>query len=200
MKAIREAYKKLVKPYRHFSEVIMQNAASISKIIDIAIKRNATKEQVVFVEIGVHMGGSFFLIGECFQQANKKVFGIGIDIFDQKYHKTTKMLPDKAVEALSPSFPYVLIQGNSHEAEVLEQLKKHLDGRKIDFLFIDGDHTPNGCMKDYRMYGPLVRPGGVIAFDDINNRPKDTWRKIKEETKKNSEGFGGMGVVYVGGK
>jgi cephalosporin hydroxylase len=195
-KKIRAIYKKLVKPYKHFTEVIMQNVAAISNVIEITIKRNTSQEQVIFVEIGVHMGGSFFFIGECFRQAGKEVLGIGIDIFDQKYHKTTKMLPDKAVAALQPLFPYILIEGDSHKEATLKKLKQYLNNKKVDFLFIDGDHTPAGCMQDYKMYGPLVRKGGLIAFDDINNRPKEAWQEIKKQTK-NCQGFGGIGIVYV---
>jgi cephalosporin hydroxylase len=37
----------------------------------------------------------------------------------------------------------------------------------VDFLFIDGDHSYEGVKKDFELYSPLVRPGGLIAFHDI---------------------------------
>ena len=42
-----------------------------------------------------------------------------------------------------------------------------LGGHSVDFLFVDGDHEYEGVRKDCNLYGPLVRPGGLIAFHDI---------------------------------
>jgi predicted O-methyltransferase YrrM len=39
----------------------------------------------------------------------------------------------------------------------------------IDFLFIDADHSQNGCAADLEMWFPHVRAGGVIAGDDYNH-------------------------------
>ena len=39
--------------------------------------------------------------------------------------------------------------------------------RKIDFLFIDGDHSYKGVTTDFRLYSPLVKDYGNIAFHDI---------------------------------
>jgi predicted O-methyltransferase YrrM len=37
---------------------------------------------------------------------------------------------------------------------------------KINFLFIDGDHSIKGCQQDFEMYAPKVAVGGYIAFHD----------------------------------
>jgi predicted O-methyltransferase YrrM len=42
-----------------------------------------------------------------------------------------------------------------------------LGDKKIDFCFIDGDHTYEGVRKDFEMYSRLVRNGGIVAFHDI---------------------------------
>jgi len=42
-----------------------------------------------------------------------------------------------------------------------------LRDNKVDFLFIDADHSYEGVKKDFEMYSPLVRKGGIIAFHDI---------------------------------
>jgi hypothetical protein len=36
----------------------------------------------------------------------------------------------------------------------------------MHFLFIDGDHSIEGCRFDFEHYGPKVLPGGYIAFHD----------------------------------
>ncbi|MFN8207210.1 MAG: class I SAM-dependent methyltransferase [Bacteroidales bacterium] len=37
----------------------------------------------------------------------------------------------------------------------------------IDFLFIDGDHSIEGCDFDFTHFSPFVRRGGYIAFHDF---------------------------------
>lgn len=60
-----------------------------------------------------------------------------------------------------------VLLGDSHQPEMLEHVTAALGGRGIDFLFIDGDHSAAGARSDFEMYGPLVRPGGIIAFHDV---------------------------------
>jgi predicted O-methyltransferase YrrM len=38
--------------------------------------------------------------------------------------------------------------------------------RPIDLLFIDGDHSYEGCSGDLRAWMPFVRPGGWVTFHD----------------------------------
>lgn len=60
-----------------------------------------------------------------------------------------------------------LVLGNSHEDATRKGVERALDTRPVDFLFIDADHTFEGVKRDFEMYAPLVRPGGIIAFHDI---------------------------------
>jgi len=60
-----------------------------------------------------------------------------------------------------------LIRGDSHDPMTLREVKTILGTRELDFLFVDGDHTYWGVKRDYEMYSPLVRKGGIIAFHDI---------------------------------
>ncbi len=39
--------------------------------------------------------------------------------------------------------------------------------RSFDFAFIDGDHSYEAVMCDLWLLDPLLRPGGVIVFDDV---------------------------------
>lgn len=59
------------------------------------------------------------------------------------------------------------IVGDSHHPDTFSALLERLDGRPIDTLFIDGDHSYAGARADHDLYAPLVRPGGLIAFHDI---------------------------------
>jgi cephalosporin hydroxylase len=197
-KEIREELNRLLKGRKDRREVIMQTQHGACRLVDFILQHFKEQKEVVFVEIGVHMGGSFVLIGNCLLQAGKTVVAIGIDIFNMTYDKHTTLPPDQAVAALNPQFLWGIIEGDSHEKKTLNKLKDDLQGRGIDLLFIDGDHSVEGCLEDYTMYRPLVRKGGLIVFDDVNNKPKKAWEKIRKRCK-HTTGFHGFGVVYVGG-
>jgi predicted O-methyltransferase YrrM len=40
------------------------------------------------------------------------------------------------------------------------------DSGDVDFVFIDGDHSPEGCREDWDVWHGHVRPGGAVAFHD----------------------------------
>ena len=71
-----------------------------------------------------------------------------------------------------------LIRADSHDPKTFETVKEILGDRKVDFLFIDGDHTYEGVKRDFEMYSPLVREGGIIAFHDIVPHPPQTGYEV----------------------
>jgi cephalosporin hydroxylase len=79
----------------------------------------------------------------------------------------------RLVEELKPNCRVELMRVDSHAQSSFERLRQVLNGRPIDFLFIDGDHTYEGVRQDYLLYKPLVRSGGLIAFHDIYPNPQD---------------------------
>jgi cephalosporin hydroxylase len=60
-----------------------------------------------------------------------------------------------------------LVVGDSHAAGTGQRIRRLLDGRQLDLLFVDGDHTYDGVSQDFADYAPLVRSGGLVAFHDI---------------------------------
>ncbi len=79
-----------------------------------------------------------------------------------------------------------LLTGNSHQPAFKQRVAQELGGRKVDFLFIDGDHTESGVAQDYNDYKEFVCPGGIIAFHDIieyqplpDNLVYHFWKKVK---------------------
>ena len=45
--------------------------------------------------------------------------------------------------------------------------------RPLSLVFIDGGHAPEVVAADYRGWGPLVAPGGRLAFHDVFADPAD---------------------------
>jgi cephalosporin hydroxylase len=81
-----------------------------------------------------------------------------------------------------------LLTGDSHSPEFKMRIAEALGNEKVDFLFIDGDHTIEGVTADYENYREFVRPGGIIAFHDIlENQPLPVnqvfhlWEKLKKD-------------------
>ncbi|MDW3176737.1 MAG: class I SAM-dependent methyltransferase [Acidimicrobiia bacterium] len=101
-----------------------------------------------------------------------------------------------------------LLREDSHAKETLATVCA-LFPSGIDHLFIDGDHTYSGSMKDFEMYGSLVNQGGTIAFHDIVTHVNpsfgvdEVWGELKE--KHTSEEYvldweqqgAGIGVLFV---
>jgi len=46
------------------------------------------------------------------------------------------------------------------------------DHRPVDFVFIDGDHSEEGLLDDWRAWSPLVEPGGIVALHDSRSTPE----------------------------
>lgn len=77
-----------------------------------------------------------------------------------------------------------LLRADSHRQETLSAVTRLLDGRPLDLLFVDGDHSYSGVRADFEMYSPLVRPGGIVAFHDIAEQPLPCevarfWNEVK---------------------
>jgi predicted O-methyltransferase YrrM len=97
--------------------------------------------------------------------------------------------------------------GDSHSADTRARVERKLDGREVDLLFIDGDHTGEGVRSDFELYRDLVRRGGVIAFHDIvDGIPEfvggvpDFWRSVRtaaaqELVEDRRQGGYGIGVL-----
>jgi predicted O-methyltransferase YrrM len=74
-----------------------------------------------------------------------------------------------------------LIRDDSHDPAVRSRVAGLVGDGGLDFLFIDGDHSYEGVKRDFEMYGPLVKPSGLIAFHDIvlGSDVRKFWDEVK---------------------
>jgi len=100
--------------------------------------------------------------------------------------------------------------GDSHSLEMLNEIKRILAGQALDCLYIDGDHYYEGVKRDFELYVPLVRKGGIVILHDIVDGPPEFvggvpvfWREIKsgyritEFIQDPKQGGWGIGVIHV---
>jgi predicted O-methyltransferase YrrM len=155
------------------------------------------------LEIGNAWGGTLFLFAKV---ASPQAKIVGVDIPEGYSEWRVNLYQSFGM----PEQKIRLIRENSHLPSTLGKIETALEGHKLDFLFIDGDHTYDGVKKDFEMYRKLVRKGGLIAFHDICIHPPETgcevnklWTEIKNTHKHeeliqdNKQGCCGIGILYV---
>jgi predicted O-methyltransferase YrrM len=168
----------------------------------------ANKKPRSVLEIGTNLGGTLFVL--C-RLADPSATLISLDLPGGRFGGGYKWFQ----ALLFQHFPsraqrLHLIRDDSHKLEVWERVTAILHDRKLDLLFIDGDHTYQGVRADFEMYSPLVETGGMIVFHDIVQHPADLecgvshfWREIRiryrheEITENLNQGWAGIGVLFT---
>lgn len=172
---------------------ISQKQYELDRLIDVYIETHPS----YVLEIGTQQGGTLY---QWIKHADEDTKIVNIDI-----------LQDQSESILD-------VWQSWHEELVTIVEYSHLAGDRvraelpwIDFLFIDGDHSYEGAKLDFLTYGPMVRPGGVIAFHDLitpqgqeHIQVGKLWREIQHAGYTTQEfwaeekpSWGGIGVVYV---
>lgn len=119
------------------------------------------------VEIGSWKGKSTY----CIAKGLNKGTIYAIDPFDAAGDSAAKTTyeRDKGQKPLKEQFLDNMTRHNlQHKIQPLEGYSKNFVGtiKDIDFLFIDGDHSIEGCKFDYVNYKDDIKVGGIIAFHD----------------------------------
>lgn len=121
-----------------------------------ALGQVAALDADVLVEIGCDAGGALWAWG----QVARHVFGITLE---DNSAPTGGQCYD-----LDPHGATVW-RGDSHDPASLAWLVEQLDGRPVDVLVIDGDHSYAGVRADFEAFSPLVRAGGLVLVHDVLN-------------------------------
>lgn len=156
------------------------------------------------MEIGTHRGGTLFLLCRLAHPAARI---LSLDLYRGRLGGVRKVI---YYSFLKERQQLHIITGDSHCAPILSKVKKKLGPAKLDFLFIDGDHSYDGVKHDFEMYSPLVRTGGLIAFHDIVAHPPEAkchvnefWAEVKQRYRckefieSHDQQWAGIGLLYV---
>jgi predicted O-methyltransferase YrrM len=164
----------------------MQSQVEIGELFQTALARKPK----VIVEIGTCNGGTFYLW--C-QAAERDATIISIDLPEGEFGGGYPACRTDFYRAFAKEGQQVhLVRADSHARETMLQIEKLLAGKKIDLLFIDGDHTYAGVKQDFELYSPLVAKDGLIALHDIAPRedlPRIEVWKFWEELKQRRAGL-----------
>lgn len=106
----------------------------------------------VYLEVGCAKGGLVHTMSQLL--VGKEPLAIGVDA-----HSSYRAI----WESYSPC---KFVQGLSGDKETIESVSKLLGDRKVDVLFIDGDHSRKGVQEDWDNYKGFVKPGGMVIFHD----------------------------------
>lgn len=178
----------------------------VKKEIVELLKLVKRKKPKIILEIGTASGGTLFLFSRV---APKNALIISVDMPGGHFGGISSPMKVPFYKSFAYGKQKIqLIRKDSHKLSTFNKVKSILKGRKIDFMFIDGDHTYEGVKKDFEMYSTLVDRSGFIALHDIALHPKESgcnvkhfWdslpKKKKEIIGDEKQGWGGIGVIKL---
>lgn len=137
---------------REFGRWPMQKTDEMVPFVDYLTEH----KPAVACEVGTASGATNFILTQSVPSIRRM---IGVDLLVQNralLHQYRR--PDQALR---------YINGSSHDGKTRRKVEAWLGGDQLDLLFIDGDHTFDGVLRDFLDYRPFVRDGGLIAFHDI---------------------------------
>ena len=133
-------------------------------------------ERKVGVEIGVHMGDlSWRLLGsnrniflylvdpweECSQDSSYATTEDHINRYTQAQHDEAMRQAMNNVELFKGQFKVLRMTSQEAAPEFPDE--------SLDFVFIDGDHSYEGCADDIRLWYPKLKDGGLLSGHDYRD-------------------------------
>lgn len=112
----------------------------------------------VIIETGVAHGGALiFYASLCKAMDNGRVIGIDIEI---RPHNR------EAIEKHELSSYITLIEGDSTDQKIVEQVKGLVKPNETVIIILDSNHTKQHVLKELEAYSPLVSKGSYIVATD----------------------------------
>jgi predicted O-methyltransferase YrrM len=122
-------------------------------------------DPVATLEIGMAYGVSTLYICDALSSLGHPVTHIVVDPFQSTHWRGIGLMNVRAA-GYAPMIEFY------EERSEFELPRLVASGRSVDFAFVDGWHTFDQVMVDFYYLDRMLRPGGVIAFDDAD------WRSV----------------------
>jgi predicted O-methyltransferase YrrM len=113
------------------------------------------------VEIGSFIGASACFISAGLCEESKLLC---IDTWENDAMSEGKRNTKDEFDYNTQQFQEKIIKIQGYSTEVKEKVLTITD--KLDLLFIDGDHSYEGCKADWDLYIDMVKSGGCVIFHD----------------------------------
>jgi len=185
---------------RSLMPLIMQSRWELTDFIARSIK---AQPQTV-LEIGVAHGGTMI---EWLKYAAPNSTIVGIEYTARRVEQNFEYWKSFTHEDTQ----FRVFTGRSQKPEIVEEVCGIFKAG-LDWLFIDGMHHYDTAKQDFENYGPLVKPGGIIALHDIyrefdqgsDETVTELWEEIRhagymtrELRSFRGQDNRGSGIVYV---
>ena len=140
----------------------------------------------IILEIGTSQGGTLYLFSRLVQPG-----GLVISIDKPGEPGSVRYVMRAVYRTFGQKHgsKVITLDRDSHAPHTHAEVEQLLAGRRIDLLFIDGDHSYQGVKADFQTYRQWIAPNGVIALHDIS-RPDSNptievprfWNELKAES------------------
>lgn len=137
-----------------------QKPSEIGEVCQLAL----TMRPKVILEIGTSRGGTLYLFSRLVQPSGTV---ISIDKPGEPGSVRPVMRAVYRTFGKKNGCSVVTLDRDSHAPATHAEIERILNGRKIDLLFIDGDHSYEGVKADFQVYRRWVAPSGIIAMHDV---------------------------------
>lgn len=190
----------LVYDYKGFGRYHLISPMQVKSEVKELRKTISKRDVESVLEIGSARNGTLAIWAA--EESCKHICSIDLPESDER--RTTLDKVDLLDEIFTDT-EFSFIRGNSHSQSTMQELENSLSS-KVDFIFIDADHTYKGVKSDFETYKQFLKDEGIIAFHDIKNDRfgvRDFWQEIKQdyETKEIVDeeiiDKQGIGVVYL---
>jgi len=183
----------------------IQSVQIKSEIIGLA-KLIAERDPKTIVEIGTFQGGTLYIWSRINSGTPKTI--ISIDLPGGAYGGGYSQRKERLFREFNAENTLHLVRADSHRPSTRDGLRELLHGSKVDYLFLDGDHTYDGVRTDFDLYKGFIGDGGIVALHDIlPNRSKPEcgvhllWEEIRDDYESKvfiesyEQGWAGIGVL-----
>ncbi len=166
-----------------------------------------TRKPRALLEIGTADGGTLFAHARL---AAKDALLVSIDLPGGEFGGGYDSWRIPLYEAFAgPDQDLELLREDSHSDRTRQRLESVLDGRRFEYIFIDGDHSYEGVRQDVELALCLAAPHAIIALHDIVKHPDescnvhDVWQELKlqhpheELVQDPAQQWAGIGILYL---
>lgn len=145
---------------------------------------------IVFVEIGSYIGASSCFIAEGIKKSKKSATLYCVDTWQNDAMSEGKQDTYQKFLENTKDYANIIVPLQGTSKKIAETFDK-----KIDFLFIDGDHSYEGVKTDVNAWFLKLNSGAIILFHDVG-WAEGVQRVIKEDITPNVKKEGRLPNLY----